>query len=166
MAHSTAVTTIGTAAVVADNSAAAVGVVRSPGKTTRRPIARHGLDPSGQCLHIGVRTVPIADVTSYKAHGLSEKDLSTAFATIALFSGVAAIMVFAVVEIGWRAKFLLEGVLFGAIALCGVAEVFSARRSTLYTFDLKMRDGTQASFVTAEMSEALAIKAALDSCAV
>jgi hypothetical protein len=113
-------------------------------------------------LHIGAISVPLASVTGYRGVGLSEKDLSTAFATIAIFSGVAAVMTFLVVEVGWRTKFLLEGVLFGGIAVCAFAELFSARRSTMFTFDLTCDDGVRHTFSTASRAEAEALKAALD----
>jgi len=135
---------------------------RSPGAITRRPQARHGLDSAGATLYSGMTVIPLDTVASYAAEGLSEKDLSTAFATIAIFSGVAAFQIFGVVEIGWRAKFLLEGALFGAIALCAVAELFSAMRQTLYTFTIVQTDGTRTEFVTTDKSEAEAVKTALD----
>ncbi len=113
-------------------------------------------------LHVGIVAIRLDDVATYRAVGLSEKDLSTAFATIALFSGVAAVMTFLVVEIGWRVKFMLEGVLFGGIAICAVAELFSARRNTLFTFTLTCDSGTVYRFVTASRAEADAVKAALD----
>ena len=136
--------------------------VVSPGAITRRPKARHGLDEAAGVLHVGVTSVRLADVRRYDAAGLSEKDLSTAFATIAIFSGVAAIFLFAVIETGWRAKFLIEGVLFGVLALCAVAELFTARRQTLYTFEIDCHDGARATFVTADSAEAHRVKAALD----
>jgi hypothetical protein len=113
-------------------------------------------------LHIGAVAVPLQAVVRYRGVGLSEKDLSTAFATIAIFSGVAAIMTFLVVEVGWRTKFLLEGVLFGSIAVCAFAELFSARRSTMFSFALTCQDGSQHTFSTADKAEAEALKAALD----
>jgi hypothetical protein len=135
---------------------------RSPGATTRRAQVRHGLDVGAGVLHIGAVAVPLASVTRYRGTGLSEKDLSTAFATIAIFSGVAGLMTFLVVEVGWRTKFLLEGVLFGGIAVCAFAELFSARRSTMFTFDLTCDDGSQHTFSTANKAEAEALKAALE----
>jgi hypothetical protein len=135
---------------------------RSPGATTRRAQVRHGLDVGAEVLHIGTVAVPLADIARYRGVGLSEKDLSTAFATIAIFSGVAALMTFLVVEVGWRTKFLLEGVLFGGIAVCAFAELFSARRSTMFTFELTCDDGSQHMFSTAKRAEAEALKAALD----
>jgi len=135
---------------------------RSPGAITRRPEARHGLDASGRVLWIDTVAVDLETVVGVEASGFSEKDLSTAFATIAIFSGVAAVMVFGVVEIGWRVKFLLEGVLFGSIALCAVAELFSARRNTLFRFRLSLADGRMVEFATADRAAALALKAALD----
>ena len=137
---------------------------RSPGAITRRPQVRHGLDPDGCILYTGTLAIRLADVAAYKAQGLSEKDLSTAFATIAIFSAVAAFFGFGVVEIGWRVRFLLEGVLFGAIAVCAAAELFSARRRTLYTFEIRMRDASTATFVTADTAEAHAVQAALFAC--
>lgn len=137
-------------------------VGRSPGAITRRPDARHGLDATGAILYSGAEVVDLTRVVHLDALGLSEKDLSTAFATIAIFSGVAALFIFGVVEIGWRVKFLLEGVLFGAIAVCAVAELFSARRNTLYTFKLTLDDGRMVTFVTADRAEAYAVKAAID----
>jgi hypothetical protein len=113
-------------------------------------------------LRVDTNVLPIADVLQYSASGLSEKDLSTAFATIAIFSGVAAIYVFGVLELGWRTRSLLEGLLFGAIAMCAVAELFSARRLTLYTFKIVMKTGAEATFVTADRAAALEIKAVLD----
>jgi hypothetical protein len=135
---------------------------RSPGAITRRQQVRHGFDATADVLHIGPVAVPISSVESYQAVGLNEKDLSTAFATMALFSGVAAVMIFLVVEIGWRAKFLLEGVLFGSIAMCAGAELFSARRSTLFTFELTCGDGSQHTFSTASRPDAEALKLRLD----
>jgi hypothetical protein len=135
---------------------------RSPGATTRRAQARHGLDAGGGVLHIGTVALPTASVTRYRATGLSEKDLSTAFATIAIFSGVAAVMTFLVVEAGWRTKFLLEGVLFGGLAICAMAELFSARRSTMFTFELTCDDGVRHNFSTADRVEAEALRAALE----
>lgn len=158
----TAITAHGAATTRASLSPA----IRSPGEITRRPQVRHGLDSSGGILHVGTIAVPLADVASFTALGLSEKDLSSAFATIAIFSGVSAVYVFGVVEMGWRVRSLLEGVLFGAIALCAVAELFSARRHTLYTFQLQLRCGTEATFVTADEAEARAVKAALDTAVV
>ena len=139
-----------------------VPAVTSPGAITRRPQSRHGLDADEAFLYIDTAALPLADVRAYTASGLSEKDLSTAFATIAIFSLVSAVMLFGVVEIGWRANFLLEGALFGALAICALAEVFSARRQTLFTFSIEMRDGRRATFVTADHDEALAVTAALD----
>ncbi len=135
---------------------------RSPGAITRRPQVRHGLSTDKTTLHVDTEILPIRDVLSYSAAGLSEKDLSTAFATIAIFSGVAALYVFGVVELGWRARSLLEGILFGAIALCAVAELFSARRLTLYTFKIVMKTGATATFVTADHAAALELKSVLD----
>ena len=143
-------------------TAASGTVGRTPGAITRRPQVRHGLSVDGRALYVGTNALALNDIESYRALGLSEKDLSTAFATIAIFSGVAAVYVFGVIELGWRTRSLLEGLLFGAIALCAVAELFSARRQTLYTFRLTMRDGTAATFVTADHSEALATKTAID----
>ena len=135
---------------------------RSPGAIARRPQSRHGLDQAAGILHVGTAALALGDIASYRALGLSEKDLSTAFATIAIFSGVAAIMIFLVVEIGWRAKFLLEGALFGGLAVCAGAELFSARRNTLFTFELTCADDSRYSFATADRPEAEALKAALD----
>ena len=152
-------TTITTSATRVPSSR--LDTARSPGAITRRPPVRHGLDPDGCTLYTGTRAIRLADVAAFEAEGLSEKDLSTAFATIAVFSGVAAFFGFGVVEIGWRARFLLEGVLFGAIAVCAAAELFSARRQTLYTFVIRMRDASSATFVTADTAEARAVQAAL-----
>ena len=135
---------------------------RSPGAITPRAQPRHGLDAAGATLYAGTAVLPLSAITRYTAVGLSEKDLSSAFATIAIFSLVSAGMVFGVVETGWRTNFLLEGALFGAIAVCAVAELFSARRQTLFTFEIEARDGACATFVTADAREALAVKAALD----
>ena len=135
---------------------------RSPGAITRRPQARYGLDLSGTTLYVDTAVLPLAHVVRYDAAGVDEKDLSTAFATIAIFSGIAAVYVFGVVEIGWRTRYALEGVLFGAIALCGVAELFSARRQALYTFEIETSDGATTTFVTADTGEAGRLKAALD----
>jgi hypothetical protein len=135
---------------------------RSPGAITRRPQVGHGLSVDKQTLFVDTHVLPIADVRSYSASGLSEKDLSTAFATIAIFSGVAAIYVFGVLELGWRTRSLLEGLLFGAIAMCAVAELFSARRLTLYTFNIVMKTRAEVKFVTADRLAALEIKAVLD----
>ncbi len=134
---------------------------RSPGAIARRPKARHGLDQVAGVLHIGTTSIALTDIVAHRAVGLSVKDLSTAFATIAIFSGVAAIMIFLVVEVGWRVKFLLEGVLFGGIALCAVAELFSARRNTVFTFEITSEDGQRYNFSTADRHEAEALKAAL-----
>lgn len=136
--------------------------MRSPGAITRRPEARHGLDAAQTTLYVDTDALPLDTVRSYRASGLSEKDLSSAFATIAIFSLVSAVMLFGVVEIGWRANFLLEGALFGALAICAVAELFSARRQTLFTFDIETIDGKRATFVTANADEALTIKTVLD----
>lgn len=133
----------------------------SPGPIARRPQALHGLDAAGKVLHCGDMSVPLDAVAAYKADGVSEKDLSTAFATMSIFSAVAALMVIGVADVGWRARFLLEGALFGAIALCAGAEIFSSRRRTLYTFTLQLSDGRTASFVTADTVQARAVNAAL-----
>ena len=145
-------------------SVGAVGhtAARSPGAITRRPQARHGLDATATTLFSGTVAIPLDTVASYQALGLSEKDLSTGFATIGIFSAVAAWQIFTVVEMGWRSKFLLEALLFGAIALCAAAELFSARRHTMYTFEIVQLDGTKTTFVTADTPEAHAVKAALD----
>jgi hypothetical protein len=142
---------------------AASGAARSPGAITRRPQARHGLDLTGRILYIETAAIPLDRIAHYDAVGLSEKDLSTSFATIGIFSAVAGMSLFAVLETGWRTKFLIEGVLFGAIALCAIAELFSARRLTLYTFKLTLEDGTKTTFVTADNDQAKVLKAALDS---
>ena len=142
--------------------AVSVPAHRSPGAIVRRAQPRHGLDMVHATLYAGTAAIPLSSIKSYSASGLSEKDLSSAFATIAIFSTVSAIMVFGVVETGWRTNFLLEGALFGAIAVCAVAEVFSARRQTLFTFEIEARDGARTTFVTADADEALAVKAALD----
>lgn len=134
----------------------------TPGPITRRRQVRHGLDETGRTLHCGEKSVPLDAVVAYSADGLSEKDLSTAFATIAVFSAVAALMVVGVVEIGWRVRFLFEGALFGAIALCAGAELFSSRRQTLFTFTLQLSNGREVTFVTADTAQALRLKAALD----
>ena len=135
---------------------------RSPGATVRRQQARHGLSADAATLYVGTRSVALAEVTRFTASGLSTKDLSTAFATIAIFSGVSAFYVFGVLELGWRTRSLYEGLLFGLIAMCAFAELFSARRETLYTFNLSVRDDADAVFVTADHDEAKRIKAALD----
>jgi hypothetical protein len=140
----------------------APAAARSPGAITRRPLVRHGLDAAAGVLHVGTESIRLADVASYSAAGLSEKDLSTAFATIALFSAISAVFIFLVVEIGWRVKFMLEGILFGLIAFCAVAELFSARRNTLYTFKLTSGAGAVHTFVTADRIEAETVKGALD----
>ena len=101
-------------------------VVRSPGATARRPQVRHGLSADGALLFAGTETVRLDAVERYTASGLSVKDLPTAFATIAIFSAVAAACTIGVVEIGWRTRMMFEGALFGAIALCAAAELFSA----------------------------------------
>lgn len=138
-----------------------VSGARSPGAITRRQQVRHGLRDDGQTLDVGTRAIDLANVSKYSASGLSSKDLSTGFATIAIFSGVAALYVFGVLELGWRARMMYEGVLFGLIAICAVAELFSARRDTLYTFKLSVPNEDDAVFVTADKSEALRLKAAL-----
>jgi hypothetical protein len=148
--------------VIALQPQTTTAISRSPGAITRRPQVRHGLDPVAGVLHVGSESVALDDVATYGAAGFSEKDLSTAFATIALFSGISAVFIFLVVEIGWRMKFLLEGILFGSIAFCAVAELFSARRNTLYTFTLTSDGGAVHTFVTADRVEAEAVKAALD----
>jgi hypothetical protein len=135
---------------------------RSPGVITRRVRVRHGLDEVSGLLHIGAVAVPLQSVVRYRAAGLSEKDLSTAFATIAIFSFVAAAQTFLVLEAGWRAKFLVESVLFGGIAVCATAELFSARRSTMFTFNVWCADGQQHTFSTADRAEAEALKQSLD----
>ena len=142
--------------------AVSVPASRSPGAIVRRAQSRHGLDVANATLYAGTAAVPVSSIRSYTASGLSEKDLSSAFATIAIFSAVSAIMVFGVVETGWRTNFLLEGALFGAIAVCAVAELFGARRQTLFTFEIEARDGVRTTFVTADANEALAVKVALD----
>jgi hypothetical protein len=53
-------------------------------------------------------------------------------------------------------------VLFGGIAVCAFAELFSARRSTMFTFELTCDDGGQHTFATASRPEAEALKAALE----
>lgn len=134
----------------------------TPGRITPRQQVRHGLDPDGRTLHCGETSVPLEKVASYEVTGLSEKDLSTAFATIAVFSTVAALMTFGVLEIGWRTRFLFEGILFGAIGVCAVAELFSSRRQTLFTFELQLEDGRAVTFVTADAEQARRINRALD----
>ena len=134
----------------------------SPGPITRRPQVRHGLDQATSTLFVGTEAIPLSRVRAYTASGRREKDLATGFATIAIFSLVAAIMLFGVLELDWRTNFLLEGALFGAIALCAVGELFSAPRQTLFTFDIETMDGRRATFVTANEVEAAAVKAALD----
>jgi hypothetical protein len=146
----------------AAHTPSALRVTRSPGATTRRAQVRHGLDVGAGVLHIGAVALPLGSVSHYRGVGLSEKDLSTGFATIAIFSGVAALMTFLVIEAGWRTKFLLEGALFGSIAVCACAELFSARRSTMFTFELTCDDGERHTFSTADKGEAEALKAALD----
>ena len=133
-----------------------LAVVRKPGAIARRAQVRHGLSPDGTFLYAGIAAVRLCDVESYDASGLSEKDYPTAFATMAIFSAVAGASIFAVVETGWRTKFLQEGVLFGAIALCAMVELFSARRRTLYTFEVVARSGDVLTFVTADAEEAQA----------
>jgi hypothetical protein len=152
----------GTALTTATPARKTVAATRSPGAITRRPLVRHGLDAAIGVLHVGTETIRLDDVASYSVAGFSEKDLSTAFATIALFSGIAALFIFLVVEIGWRMKFLLEGILFGSIAFCAVAEIFSARRNTLFTFTATCDDGAVHTFVTANRAEAEAVKSALE----
>jgi len=133
-----------------------------PGPITRRPQVLHGLDASGRTLHCGDISVPLDTVASYSADGRSEKDLSTAFATIAVFSAVGALMVVGVLDIGWRSRFLFEGALFGALALCAGAELFSSQRQTLFTFTLRLVDGRTATFVTADVAQARCVTTALD----
>ena len=136
--------------------------VRSPGTTTRRARVQHGLSPDGAMLFAGTEIVWLANVARYTASGLSVKDLPTAFATIAIFSAVAAACTVGVVEVGWRTRMMFEGALFGAIALCAVAELFSARRQALYTFKIVTKDGAEVTFVTTDAAQAEAVKLALE----
>jgi hypothetical protein len=136
--------------------------ISSPGPITPRPQARHGLDRATSTLFVGTEAIPSTHVRAYTASGRREKDLGSAFATIAICSFVAAVMLFGVLELDWRSNLLLEGALFGGIALCAVGELFSAPPQSLYTFDIETMDGRKVRFVTADEVEAAAVKAALD----
>jgi len=131
-------------------------------KGIRRPRAPgHGLDETGQFLDIGRERITLADVATWTASGLEEKDFASNFATAGLFGAGAAAFTTTVVVYGWRDRFWIGAVLLGLIALFALIDIGRQRWHRTYIFDLTLADGTRRRFVTADEMGAARLTEAL-----
>jgi hypothetical protein len=117
--------------------------------------------PDGH-LRFGSQSVPLSSIQHYAPRHHQERDVDSVLTTVAVFMAVAAVLLILVVEMGWRARFLVGAGLFASIAIAAIVDLMRTMRIELYRLEIKMADGGTAMFVTPDAAMLNAMMMALE----
>lgn len=119
-------------------------------------------DGSGGWLRIGHRAFALRDVTGVGGVARAEPNVDGHIVMICLFMVIGCAFLLAVMGKAAHPRFLAASALFVGVGLMAAGEVVWRRAATLYRLEVRLRDGTAAEFATADPTEYLALKAALE----
>lgn len=125
-------------------------------------ILPHGRTPAvGEMLRVGPRAVPASDIRGFVATTDRQSDKKPALATMVIFGGVGMLFLFGVIDIGMRARFLVAAILFGAIALSALNDMFWLTTTGIYRVDILTAGGKSVRYATVDPADHAALMAAL-----
>lgn len=99
-------------------------------------------------LRFGRHAVPLAAVRRYAPVHHRDRDINSTLATVALFVGAASFMLILVVEMGWRARFLVATLLFTSVAVAAITDLSRTFRLNIYRLEIELDGGERVMFVT------------------
>jgi hypothetical protein len=125
--------------------------------------ARRGENPYGSILNgfevtadnalrFGVHMVPLATIRRYAPLHQQERDVDSVLTTAAVFMGAAALVLVLVFEMGWRARFLVGGLLFACIAIAAIVDLMRTMKLNLFRLEIELETGEIVTFVTADQA--------------
>jgi hypothetical protein len=116
----------------------------------------------GAMLRLGARAVPISQVRGFIASADREADKKPAFAVLAVFGIAALFFLLGVVDVGWRARFLVAATLFACIALSAFHDMAWLTTSDVYRVEVLTAQGETLRYATVNAQEQEALLATLE----
>jgi hypothetical protein len=107
----------------------------------------------GPMLRIGARAVPVRDVCGVVGSAEHETDRNPAFVTLAVFGLIACVFLVGVADIGWRTRFLVGAVVFGAIGLAALNDMAWLTRRGIYRVEVLLHSGETLRYATIDVED-------------
>jgi hypothetical protein len=104
-------------------------------------------------LRVGARAVPVSEVCGVIGSAEHERDPKPAFATLAVFGLIACAFLVGVVDMGWRTRFLVGAVCFGAIGLAALNDITWLTRRGIYRVEVLLRSGESLRYATIDADD-------------
>jgi hypothetical protein len=95
----------------------------------------------GAVVRIGARAVPLADVRGFVGSVEPQADHRPALAVLAVFGSAAVLFLVVVFDFGWRERFVLGAVVFGAIGATALNDLTWLSQGRLYRVEMRLASG-------------------------
>ncbi len=95
----------------------------------------------GAHVVIGERLVPRSAIRSVVVIRQTERDIDGQLFNFSVYLLIAAVFLIAVVEMGWRTRFLLATGFFAAVGLMSLVDVITANRLAYWRIDVTLDTG-------------------------
>ena len=118
----------------------------SPGSATaRQPVASTAeaatvAAPFG-VVRVGGRSLRRSQIVGVTISERCDRDIEGPMVNFSSYALIAALFVFAVLDLGWMSRYLLAAVFFGAISLMALSDVFAANRIPYWLIEVRLHDG-------------------------
>jgi hypothetical protein len=107
----------------------------------------------GPMLRIGARSVPTSQISGVVGSLDQDRGRRPALFLMCAFGLIAMVFLWGVVDVGWRTRFLLGAVVFGAIGLSAISDLLWNSTTGVYRVEVLLADGDSLRYATNDPAE-------------